>query len=852
MRGKTMKDLIMKAFSFTFVCVLVFTCGVFAQEAVDTQALFERVFGGEVRLDSAQHAAVLQDTPGKRHYSDQDEDGVPEEVWFIDLDSRHLESMRPVLVRVLDEDGDLRMGEEPDLDSDLYIADWKADGSVDAVTDYTDHDGDNDVDEMGIYFIGWKKEYLTCWWGEDTGDDNLLWYDVGYTYRQDDCQYRSHFGGIETFCAYIIGLEDTEWHPGWENPFVFYDHDADGVTEEVVRIEGQGDVIQNLRYSFDADNDATPDSPRDFDVSLSAHAPENTPLPAELGDKRTLRGIPAGAFMAFKEVQHYSMTFPWATYQLTWDENDLNIDGEDFEGLSFKDPQERWEGIITQKNNFFKQIGGPSCGPVNKRYEVDLQANTPIHIYYSATDQRIHLFGANHAWLLVDYDYDREPDLRYDYHDTDDDGYIDTWKLDLDMNGVHDEEWKAGPETNRDVPYTYTALNEIMKPLLEIVPSELFLLNTRLRQALTAAGMPDKHPLETLLESGYDLPQLPVDLRLRLLNSNETWRFCLDLLKDALTASLREKHSSPDFWTVFDAARAKGDLIEMRKALEKEFGIDDAPPALSMIRDVLVSRYDRPRVAWAQDWAPPNIAWESEQAVYRCYWGLFDFFGKKHDQLICPLLKPGEDYHQEQAWGMDALNVDDTCGLGGVTLYVNGEAYPVYSPEGKGAIIWSKRVLEEKKDSVSVEITAENVGPETAPYTVRFQCTALADRKDSPIQVTLEGGAPDAVLELGIGIRKLSQERFASDNEAGIMGSWGIQDPAIGWIGLGIVYPKSLIVRSEELPGEHQVILKTESGKPLTYHIQGTWLKGHRFSRCPTLDNWMRELKTTSRLAALN
>ena len=97
----------------------------------------------------------------------------------------------------------------------------------------------------------------------------------------------------------------------------------------------------------------------------------------------------------------------------------------------------------------------------------------------------------------------------------------------------------------------------------------------------------------------------------------------------------------------------------------------------------------------------------------------------------------------------------------------------------------------------------------------------------------------------------MSQERFAHDQAAGILGSWGIQDPAIGWIGLGIVYPKSLVLRTEELPGEHQVILKAESGKPLTYHIQGTWLKGHRFSRCPTLDNWMRELKTTSRLASL-
>lgn len=841
----------MKRVSFLLLFSLILASGAFGEESVSRQQLFERVFGAAVQLDPAQHTAVVRGEPGKRHYVDRDNDGQPEEVWFIDLDSRHPEEMRPVLVRVIDEDGDLRMGEEPDLDSDLYVADWKADGSVDSVIDYTDVDGDQDVDEMGIYFIGWTKDKITCWWGEDTGDDNLLWHDVGYTYRQGDCQFRTHFGGIETFCAYIIGLDDPEWHPGWENPFVFYDPDHDGVTEEVVRIEGQGDTIQNLRYSFDTDNDATPDSPRDFDVSISAHAPDGTLLPAELGDKRTLRGIPAGAFMAFKEVQQYAMTFPWATYQITWDENDLNIDGEHFDGLSFKDPQERWEGIITQKNDYFKQIGGPSCGPVNKRYEVDQESTSTIQVYYSGTDQRIHLVDANHAWLLVDYNFDREPDMRYDYRDNDGDGYIDTWSLDLNMDGSPDEEWYGDMKANRDVPYTYASLNDIMKPLLETLPSELFLLNSRLRQALNASGMTDKSPIEALMETGFDLSQLPVDLRLRLLNSNETWRYYLDLLKDFLIVSLRTAHPSPDFWKDFDALRSIGDIAGMQEAVEQEFRIKDALSDFSTVRKLITARYDRPRVAWAQDWVPPNIGWESEQAAYRCYWGLFDFFGKKGEKLIYPLLKAGEDYHQEHKWGMDALNVDDTCGLGGITLYVNGEAYPVYSPEGTGRIVWSKRLLKEEKDVIAVEVIAENAGPETAPYTVRFQCSALANRKDSPIQVTIEGGTPEDALEVGVGMRKLSQESFAMDKEAGILAGWGIQNPAIGWIGLGVIYPKSLMVRTEDLPNQRQVVLKAEHGKPLTYHIQATWLKGRRFDRCPTLTNWMDDLKVTAGIADL-
>jgi hypothetical protein len=391
-----------------------------------------------------------------------------------------------------------------------------------------------------------------------------------------------------------------------------------------------------------------------------------------------------------------------------------------------------------------------------------------------------------------------------------------------------------------------------MKPLLDKLPSELFQLDLRLRQALDASGATDKTAIEILLASGFELPQLPVDQRLRLLNSNETWRFYLDILKDTLIVTLRAKHPSPDFWKTFDAARSQGDVEGMRTAVEKEFVPAGAPADFTIFRAGLAAKYDHPHVAWAQDWVPPNIGWESEQAAYRCYWGQFDFFGKKHDQLIYPTMNGRENYHGEQDWGMDALHVDNTCGVGGLTLYVNGKAYPVYSPKGAGPIVWSKRLLEEDRSAVSVELTAEKVGPEAAPYTVRFKCGALKNRKDSPVQITIEGGNPDDTLEAGLGIRRLNQELFSVDKDAGVMANWGIQEPAIGWIGLGVVYPRLLMLRTEDLPDEHRVILKAEHGQPLAYNIQATWLKGRRFDRCPTLVNWVGDLKETAKLAALN
>ena len=383
----------------TTACILTFLG--YAQhvraDQTTVQGVFERVFGQAVKLDPAMRAKVVDATHGERHYVDGDGDGKPEEVWFIDTARRHPSKWRPLLVRVIDEDGDLEMGHEPDLDSDLYVADWKADGTVDAVCDYTDRDADNDVDEMALYFPATRgparNHKLMVWWGDDVGDDNLLWYDIGYTYSQSACQYRSHFGGDEIFTAYSLGEDDADWTPAWENPFVFYDHDDDGVTEEVIRIEGLRETVYNLRYSFDADNDATPDNPRDFDVSLNGHGAKGLVFDLALADRRTLRGIPTGPFLAYENVPRFALDTKWVPLVLCWDENDLNIDGHSYRGDQFTDTQERWEGIICKGNEAFRQIGGPDCGEFNKRFEVATKPPETIQLYYTQTDQRLHLFG---------------------------------------------------------------------------------------------------------------------------------------------------------------------------------------------------------------------------------------------------------------------------------------------------------------------------------------------------------------------------------------------------------------------------------------------------------------------------
>ena len=58
------------------------------------------------------------------------------------------------LVWVIDDDGDMPAGAaDGDTDSDCYVVDYGADGTVDRMVDYLDNDGDDDPDEMEIRYF---------------------------------------------------------------------------------------------------------------------------------------------------------------------------------------------------------------------------------------------------------------------------------------------------------------------------------------------------------------------------------------------------------------------------------------------------------------------------------------------------------------------------------------------------------------------------------------------------------------------------------------------------------------------------------------------------------------------------
>lgn len=841
------------------------------EEDIIKQQLFERLFGDKALFDAQMVQKVLADQHGKRHYIDRNGDGKPEEVWFIDTDPRHHAKMQPLLVRVFDEDNDLEVGKEPDLDSDLYIADWQANGIVDAVVDYRDVDEDQDLDEMEIFYYDKLKTTgegcVRIWWARDDGDDNLLWYTVDYRYYQRPCQFYSHFGGDETFnYLYLTQTADTIM-PIFENPFLFYDHDKDGVTEDVIRIEAVGDTLHYLRWSFDADNDASPGRTRDFDVTVVACAPGWTVekkresdftrhISKNDGDILNIRGLPTTPILKREIAPDYLNNITWARVQLTWDENDLNIAANKIDTLErwF----ERWEGIIAPANEepgfYFPQIGGPVCSAFNKRTEIVLSPKGPNQFYFSPADHRIHMKYSDRAFIRVDYNNDLIADMYYNWYDANRDGLLDKITIDVDGDSIPDDSYNLDTSSVKPLKWNFREINEVFSQLVTNEPESLYLLDNALYTALEyvekGAGL---DPVWNMIQDGMRGANIPGYMTASLVNSNESMIYYLRLVSDRQIVKLRKLGAgNKTFWKKFQEARSKGETKAMADVLCKEFRLKTSVLDYKNWIANLRKKPEYPRVAWDNKWYPPNWVWESENAAYRLYDGHLDMFGKHKKELILPQFTRGVSYHKEQSWGMDVLHVDQSSGCGGLTLYVNDVAYPVRNDNNTGTPTFTGRLVEQTPDKVTIEILAEGVGPAQIPYTVKWRPTVLAGRADSQMEVVVEGGNPDDKVELGVGIVRMGDETFFNNREAGIMGSWGFQDTAIGWIGLGLVYPESQFIRIDELPEEHRVLLLCKPGKPMTYHIQGDWLRGHQFPCCPSAKDWENTLKKTAKMVGLN
>lgn len=512
---------------FLILGLLCFNCnGLEDEVALEPSGnFFWNLFDEHTKIDPDIIKQLLTATTGKKLYIDSDEDGYIDVLYMIDTSARHTADKQPLFVKIIDEDGDMRETGEGDKDSDLYIADWNANGIIDRVVDYHNLDGDGDVDEQYFFGINEKGAYVT--WAKDYGDDNNLLYDVNYEYNQNLSQWKSDFNGDEMFVFNFI-YQNSHLTPDFEIAFSFYDADVDGYSEEAIRFSGSGSRINDMRYSMDIDNDNANQTPlfHDYDFSVSCIGLVN--IPAENSHSVRIREAETEMIVKWEDMKFIAKNGSWNKIHLTWDENDNNIDP--WLGSS---NNERWEGVISHESEYMPGIGAPSGGRYNKRNEIDLDASGKMHFYFSPHDQRLHLFGAEVGWLEVDYNYDDEIDMIMHMRDTDNDGFFDQWQYDLNGNGSFEKEINFFDHTYEKYPLNFNVLHKIYKLHLETMIALNDKLIGRMKEILKKEeNIFSTDPLEQYFYSELINYGAADNLGLKIKKSREGQRYYKDLIRE--------------------------------------------------------------------------------------------------------------------------------------------------------------------------------------------------------------------------------------------------------------------------------------------------------------------------------
>lgn len=394
----------------------------------------------------------------------------------------------PDLVVVLDENGDGAVDEI----EDCYVVDLdhRSEPGFDRVVDWQDLDSDGRADRQCLFSVhpespGNKLSEFVIEARDDGQKHRGFWTLDRWQYLQPSNQWECDFSGDQFFTAVRFNPTRGVFEPHTECPFVFYDPDSDGWTEEVIRFGGSADRTSSIRWSFDVDNDGgwpsegdqppgspardqdgnSPALPYDYDLSVTAEGGDA--LPPDVMETVELRNGLTLSLLSWNLARQFASKADWRRALLVYDEVDANYDPAD------EHHRERWEGVIPGEVDGFPKIGGPGCGRMGKRYELrrgrrigaPVDPTGPVSLYVSGVDGRIHLRGAKIGWIEIDHDDDLVMDARLEMQDEDGDGFFETWHWDGDADGNLDDTYQAFDPLATPIPMEWEAIAAVEEEL---------------------------------------------------------------------------------------------------------------------------------------------------------------------------------------------------------------------------------------------------------------------------------------------------------------------------------------------------------------------------------------------------
>ena len=426
----------------------------------------------------------------KPTYIDLDGDGDPDILRTVTANG--------IPVQLINDDDDMQYGDlEGDTDNDCLMIDRNKDGVYggygDLIIDWVGEDEDgNPAMQVVVDNIPEANRMKTgnghYMWVVDTDKDDVFNYIDWNTFtlrcwiHNGLSDFYEDYNGKSTFMKIHSTTERVnDVRMNWENPFLFYDPDNDGLTEmairfcdspKIVKENGQANSVLSgdidwVSVSMDTDNDNAPGNEFDFDMTIHFTGPgfnyEN-----QKHINKNLRGLP--------EADTFFLDARWRKLpELLYPDHDAAWDLTFKEGKWDKvwftydedDDCNRWERVeLYQPRDPFKvgknQGGIDNNGqadPAGDRGEWDEDNSGHGQLYVSPIDGKIHLYGAEWGCWRIDqnaryyqgmggiYDgygpkrIETEPTVfpTVKYTDTDNNGFFDLMEFDLDGDKVFEQ-----------------------------------------------------------------------------------------------------------------------------------------------------------------------------------------------------------------------------------------------------------------------------------------------------------------------------------------------------------------------------------------------------------------------------